>query len=120
MPNSPKLNNAHIRLLARTVNRDLGHPLDPVLDRIRHMGHDLHRLAKVVAAALLLDDVEVDLAGGDVVLAREADREVALVVAEIEVDFAACKRSESWTAAAGTVFTHRKSRRSTRRARQGP
>lgn len=54
------------------------------------MGHDLHRLAEIVATTLLLDDVEVDLAGGDVVLAGEADREVTLVVAEIEIDFGAC------------------------------
>lgn len=43
----------------------------------------LNRLSEVVAAALLLDDVTVHLAGGDVVLAREADGQVALVVAQV-------------------------------------
>lgn len=71
--NSPKLNNADIGLLARAVDGDDGHALDPVLDRVGHMGHDLHRPAKVVAAALLVDDIQVDLAGRDVVLAGEAD-----------------------------------------------
>jgi hypothetical protein len=87
--NSPKLDDADIGLLARAVDRDGGDALDPVLDGVCDVGHDLHRLSEIVAAALLLDDVQVDLAGGDVVLAGEADREVALVVAEIEVDLTA-------------------------------
>jgi hypothetical protein len=46
-------------------------------------------VAQVVSSALFLDDVLVDLAGGDVVFARQGNVEVALVVAEIEVDFTA-------------------------------
>jgi hypothetical protein len=38
---------------------------------------------------LLLDDLAVDLARGDVVVARQGDVEVALVVAEVEVGLAA-------------------------------
>ena len=37
----------------------------------------------------------VDLARGDVVVASEGDIEVALVVAEIEVDFAAVGENEN-------------------------
>jgi hypothetical protein len=59
------------------------------------VGHDLHRLAEVVAAALTLDDVLVNLARCDVVLAGEGDVEVALVVAEIEVDLAAVGEDEN-------------------------
>jgi hypothetical protein len=59
------------------------------------MGHDLDRLAEVVAAALTLNDVLVDLARCDVVLAGEGDVEVALVVAEIEVDLAAVGEDEN-------------------------
>lgn len=58
------------------------------------MGHDLHGFAQVVALALTLDDMLVDLARGDVVVACEGDVEVALVVAEIEVDFAAVGENE--------------------------
>jgi hypothetical protein len=84
-----QLNYADIGLLARVIDgypRDL---LDPVLNRIGNVWHDLYGFAQVVALALALDDVLVDLARRDVVVASEGDVEVALVVAEIEVDFAA-------------------------------
>ena len=84
-----KLDDAHVRLLARVVDGYAGNLLHPFLDGVGDVGDDLHRLAQVVALALALDDVLVDLAGGDVVVAGEGDVEVALVVAEIEVDFAA-------------------------------
>jgi hypothetical protein len=56
--------------------------------------HDLHSLAEIIALALALDDVLVDLARGDVVVASKGDVKVALVVAEIEVDFAAVGENE--------------------------
>jgi hypothetical protein len=56
--------------------------------------HDLYSLAEIVALSLALDDVLVYFAGGDVVVASEGDVEVALVVAEIEVDFAAVRENE--------------------------
>jgi hypothetical protein len=119
--NSPKLNNADIGLLARAVDGDDRHPLDPVLDRVGHMGHDLHRPAKVVAATLLVDDIQVDLAGRDVVLAGEANGEIPLVVAEIKVDLAACTESDFVMSHAATVIsTHQSTEQSTRRARRGP
>jgi len=54
------------------------------------MRHNLDCLSKVVAAALLFDDVKIHLACGDVVLASEADREVALIVTEIKIYLGAC------------------------------
>ena len=45
----------------------------------------LHCLAQVVAAALALDDRLVDLAGGEVVVAGQADVQEALVVAQVQV-----------------------------------
>jgi hypothetical protein len=57
---------------------------------------DLHGLAQVVALALALDNVLVDLAGCDVVVAGEGDVEVALVVAEIEIDFTAVGENEDF------------------------
>ena len=53
------------------------------------MGHNLDGLAKIVATALLLDNIQIDLAGGDVVLASKAHREIPLVVAKIEINLAA-------------------------------
>jgi hypothetical protein len=84
-----QLNYADVWLFARVIDgypRDL---LDPILNRIGDVWDDLYGFTQVVALALALDDVLVDLAGGDVVVAREGDVKVALVVAEIEVDFAA-------------------------------
>jgi len=51
-----------------TVRRDLAHG---VLDLIGDVGDDLDGLAEVVAAALLGDDLLVDAAGGQVVVAGE-------------------------------------------------
>jgi hypothetical protein len=89
-----QLNYAYIGLLARVINRYPGHLLYPILDSIGDVGHDLHRLAKVVAFALTLDDVLIDFTSCDVVVAREGDVEVTLVVAEIEIDFAAVREDE--------------------------
>src|SRR5690606_8671023 len=49
----------------------------------------LHRLREVGAAALLLDDAQVDLARGDVVDAREVHVEEPLVGADVEVGLGA-------------------------------
>jgi hypothetical protein len=89
-----KLNDADIGLLSGVIDRYPRNPLNPVLDGICDVRDDLHRLAQIVAAALALDDMLVDLARGDVVLARQGDVEVALVVAEIEVDLAAVGEDE--------------------------
>jgi hypothetical protein len=78
-----QLDDADVRLGTRVVDRLLGDALDPVLDLVGDVGHNLDRLAEVCADALLLDHVAVDLAGRDVVVAREVDGEVALVVAEV-------------------------------------
>lgn len=61
------------------------------------MRHNLNSLSKIVAATLTLDNVLVDLAGGNVLVAREGDVEVTLVVSEIEVDFAAVVEDVDFT-----------------------
>lgn len=53
------------------------------------MRNDLHRLPQIVSLALLPDDLRVDLARSEVVLFREGDVEVAFVIAQVEVGFAA-------------------------------
>jgi hypothetical protein len=84
-----KLDYAHIGLLVGVVDGNLGNLDDPVLDCIGDVRHDLDCLAQVVAPALALNDVLVDLAGRDIILARQGDVEVALVVAQIKIDLAA-------------------------------
>ena len=55
------------------------------LDLVGDVRDHLHRLAEVVAAALLLEHRLVDLARGEVVAALHARVDEALVVAEVEV-----------------------------------
>ena len=62
---------------------------DAVLDLVGDVRNDLHRAAEIVAAPLLLDDRQVDLAGRPVVVPRRDRVGEALVVAEIEVRFGA-------------------------------
>ena len=62
---------------------------DAVLDLVGDVRDDLHGLAEVVAAAFLLDDGLVDLAGAEAVEAREFARGEAFVVAEVEVGLGA-------------------------------
>ena len=51
------------------------------------MWHNLHRLSEVVSSSLGFDDLHVDLAGCDVVVFREGDVEVSLVVSQVKIDF---------------------------------
>ena len=58
---------------------------DPRLDFVGDVRDHLHRLAEIVAAALLLDHRLVDLARGQVVQPRQPARGEPLVVPEIQV-----------------------------------
>src|SRR5256714_1622392 len=69
---------------------------DALLDLVGDVGDDLHGLAEVVAAALFLDDLEVDAAGGEIVLARGAHGGEALVVAEVEIGLGAVVGDEDF------------------------
>ena len=84
-----QLNDTHIRRLLGVIDWNSCNPFNPVLDCICEVRNDLDRLADIFARTLLFDDVLVDLARGDVVLARESDVKVTLVVAKVEVDFTA-------------------------------
>ena len=52
-----QLNDAHVGHAALAVDGQLGHALNPILDRIGDVRDDLNRLAQVVAAALTLNHV---------------------------------------------------------------
>ena len=80
------------------VGRDLAHG---VFDLIGDVGDDLDGLAEIVAAALLGDDLLVDAAGGEVVVAGEAGVGEALVVAEVEVGFGAIVGDEDFAVLEG-------------------
>src|SRR5262249_34060855 len=62
---------------------------DEVLDGVGDVRDDLDGGAEIVAAPLLGEDLLVDAAGGDVVLARRRPAGEALVMAEIEVGLGA-------------------------------
>ena len=74
--------------------RFLGERKHEALDGIGHVGHSLNRAAKVVAAALLGDDLAVDLASGDVGGPGQFEVNEALVMAKVKVRFAAVPRDE--------------------------
>src|SRR5690606_27381417 len=67
---------------------------DALLDLVGDVGDDLDRVREVRAAALLLDDAQVDLARRDVVRAAQVDVEEALVGADVEVGLGAVVRDE--------------------------
>ena len=67
------------------VDIGTGHGQHVVLDLVRDVRDDLHRVAEEVAAALLGDHPGVHLAGGDVGLCVQRDVEEALVVADVQV-----------------------------------
>ena len=89
-----KLNDADIRLLVGVVDRYPRDLLDPVLDRVCDVWDDLDGFAEVVTLALAVDDVSVNFARCDIVISGEGDVEVALVVSEVEIDFAAVGEDE--------------------------
>ncbi|OPZ03600.1 MAG: hypothetical protein BWZ09_02352 [Alphaproteobacteria bacterium ADurb.BinA305] len=67
----------------------LGATLDVSLDLVSDVRDDLHGLAQVLAAALLLQHRLVDLAGGEVVALAHLGAGEALVMAEVEVGLGA-------------------------------
>ncbi len=67
----------------------LGRRADAVLDLVGDVRDDLHGAAEVLAAAFLLDDRQVDFAGGPVVVAGRHHAGEPLVVPEVEVRFRA-------------------------------
>ena len=67
----------------------LGHRRMRALISFGDVRDDLDGVAEVLAAALLGDDLGVDLAGGDVGAARQVDVEEPLVVADVEVGLGA-------------------------------
>ena len=91
---SAQFDDTRIRSLARTIAADIGDTHDPILDFVGDVRHDLHGLAEIISATLLLNHIRVNLASGDIVIAPERDVEEALVISEVEVDFATVIENE--------------------------
>ena len=72
-----------------------------VFDLVGDVGDDLDGLAEVVAAAFFGDDLFVDAAGGEVVVAGEVGVGEALVVAEVEVGLGAVVGDEDFAVLEG-------------------
>ena len=72
-----------------TSTSSVGQLADGRLDLVGDVRDDLHGLAQVLAAALLLDDRQVDLAGGVVAVAGQRGVGEPLVVAQVEVGLGA-------------------------------
>ena len=89
-----ELDNASVWLLARIIDWNLSDPLDPVLDGVRQMGHHLHCSPEVITPPFAFDDMLVDLAGCDVVLPRQGNVEISLVVAQVKIDLTAVVQHE--------------------------
>jgi len=68
-----QLDYTDIRLLARVVDGDSCHALDPILDCIGDMWYHLDGLTQVAALTLAFNHMQVDLARGDVVFPSESD-----------------------------------------------
>ena len=72
-----------------------------VFDFVGDVGDDLDGFAEVVAATLFGDDLLVDAAGGEVVVAGEMGVGEALVVAEVEVGFGSVVGDEDFAVLEG-------------------
>ena len=75
---------------------------DAAFDLVGDMRNHLHRRAEVVAAAFLLDDGVVDLAGGAVVALAHRGLHEALVMAEVEIGLGAVVGHENFAVLGGT------------------
>ncbi|MBA7658470.1 hypothetical protein ES703_66425 [subsurface metagenome] len=77
------------------------HQLDPPLDLISDVGYYLNGLAQVVAPALPVEDLPVDLAGSGVVEQGHVNVDEALVVAQVQVSLGAVVQDENLSVLVG-------------------
>lgn len=92
-----ELDNADIRLLIGVVNWNFGNSLNPVLDGVGNVRHDLHGFAQIVTLALPADNLLVYFASGDVILTRQGYVEVAFIISQVQINFTAIVKNEDFT-----------------------
>lgn len=72
------------------------------MDLVRRMRDNLHSLAEIVSATLLLDYTLIDLPSRDVVIASEFDIQKAFIVAEIQIYLTPISQHEDFSMLIGT------------------
>ena len=92
---STQLDYADVRLFLCVVHRYSCDSFYPVLDCVCDVWDHLNSLSQVVSSSLSFDDMLVHLSGRDAVLKCQGDVEIAFVVPQIEVDFAAIVQHET-------------------------
>lgn len=92
-----ELNNTDVRLFVCVIDGHFCYIFDPVLDCFDDVRDDLDCMAQIVTFAFLVYDVLVDSAGGNVIVTGQSDIQVAFVIAEIEIDFAAIVEDKDFT-----------------------
>ena len=80
----------------------LSHGVNKFFDLVRHMGDHLYGFPQILAPALLVQHVPVDLAGGEVGEFIEVLVDETLVVAQIKVSFRAVLRDVDLPMLVGT------------------
>jgi hypothetical protein len=100
-----QFNDANIRALICIINWYSCNSLYPILDCIRKVRHNLYSLPKIVATTLTFDHVLIYLASRDVILAGKCDVEIALIVAEVEVNFSTIVEDKDFSVPVVTSMT---------------
>ena len=70
------------------------HVVDALLDLVRDVRNDLHRLPEIVATTLFRQHIVVNLARRDIGIFREVDVDEAFIVPKIEIRFRTIVRDE--------------------------
>src|SRR5690606_12008248 len=70
---------------------------DAALDLVGDVRNDLHGCTEIIAATFLLDDVQVNTAGGKIVGAPGAHPHKTLVMTEVEIGLGAIMGDEHFT-----------------------
>ena len=96
-----EFDDAYVGRFMGRIDGDLGDSLNPVLDGIGEVGNDLNRLSQVVTAAFAFYHMLIHLASCDGIFPSEGDVEVAFVVAQIKVNFAAIVEDKTFAVLGG-------------------
>lgn len=91
-----QFDDANIRLFIGVVHGRPGNLLDPVLDAVRDMRHDLHGLAQVVSFPLAFNDVLIYFSSRNAVFPCQGHVEVSLVIAQVQVYFTAIVQNKTF------------------------
>ena len=103
---SSKLHDADIGLFVCVIDWYPGYSCNPILNLVCDVWHNLYCLSKVISSSLGFNDLHVDFAGCDVVVFREGDVEVSLVVSQVKIDFSSIVEHKHFTMSAQGLVTY--------------